>query len=683
MGNGDDFSTQIRELTEKVRILEKDLTAARLALAGHNGNAASDSPDETEERLRLVMEAVRIGIWDHDLISGELRWDRNSRAIFGVAADVPVTFLLALSCIYLEDRREVENAIKEAIEPDSGGNYEKEFRVCWPDGSIHWVLAKGKVLYAGKGENRHPVRIIGINHDLTAHRSAEKNLEEVAEAYRLALEGAELGTWDMDLKKNVYSGDERCRRLFGVPKTGTLSAARTLEAIHPDDRERVLKSAMWARDPSSDGRYKAEYRTVWPDGSVHWVYARGQAFFAGEGAERRPVRFTGTVMEITERKRAEEALLSAKEDAEAANRAKSEFLANMSHELRTPMTVIMGAVQHLLLSSPGPGQREFLEMADRSSHCLLAIIDDLLDISRIEAKKLRISEHPFDLRHCIRDAAEIFIGPAGEKGLRLDWEVDPRTPVQVLGDAQRVEQVLVNLIGNAVKFTERGEVKVRVEASKEDLAFSVSDTGIGIPADKMDQLFEPFTQVDTSRTRRFGGTGLGLAICRELVAMMGGVIRVASKEGKGSTFSFTLPLKAAPSEEIQQGENPRPLRVLLAEDDPMVRDLVKLMLSRLNVEVTVAENGRKAVDCWREDGADLILMDLQMPEMDGIEAVRRIRELEGNRQKRTLIFAMTAHARREDREECMAAGMDGFLTKPLRMAELHSLVENRCNTDNP
>lgn len=812
LGNGNDFSTDrekdtVRELKEKVRILEEDLDAARLALLDRNAAVAPGSCSETEERLRLVVESARVGTWDYDLISGEVVWDRNSRDLFGVPAEGPLTYSLVLSCIHYEDRREVENAIKEALEPASGGTYEKEFRVQWPDGSIHWVLGKGKVLYAGKGIDRHPVRFIGINHDLTEHRLAEKNLEEVAEAYRLALEGADLGTWDMDLKKKVYSGDERCRHLFGVPETETLSAARVLQAIHPDDRERVLQAVMRARDPSSDGRYEAEYRTIWPDGSVHWVHARGQAFFAGEGAQRRPVRFTGTVMEITERKqieqsldesetrfrtnfenasvgmaqvsldgyflrvnqklcditgypeeellsrtfmeithpddveadveharllrdgkidsyqmekryirrdgdsiwisltvglqrdrdgtplyylpvmvditdrkRAEEALLGAKEDAEAANGAKSEFLANMSHELRTPMTVIMGAVQHLLLSSPGPGQREFLEMADRSSHRLLAIIDDLLDISRIEAKKLKIEDQPFDLRLCLCQSTEIFMRQAMEKGIRLYCEVDPETPEQIIGDTQRLEQILVNLIGNAVKFTDRGEIAVRVHTTEEQVTISVRDTGIGIPADKMELLFEPFTQVDSSRTRRFGGTGLGLAICRKLVAMMGGVIRATSEEGKGSTFSFTLPLKPVLLKEEphpERGEEVhRPLRVLLAEDDAMVRDLVNLMLSRLEVVVSIAENGRQAVDLWREGGADLILMDLQMPEMDGIEATRRIRELEGGREPKTCIFALTAHARREDREECMAAGMDGFMTKPLRMAELRSLIEN-------
>ena len=674
-----DSQAEVRQLQEKVRNLEKELAAARLAVPGCNGNAATDNFREVEERLHLAMESARIGTWDYDLISGEVIWDRRSREIFGIPADVSVTYPLVFSCIHPQDRAEVEKAIKEALDPASGGQYERELRVLWPDGSIHWVLCKGTVLYSGKGEDRQPVRFIGINQDLTAHRMAEKSLGEVADAYRLALEAAELGTWDFDLKTNVYSGDERCRRLLGITKAESLSAVKVLEVIHPEDRKRVRRAAQSAMKPSSDGRYKTEYRTVWPDGAVHWVYARGQAFFAGDGASRHPVRFTGTVMDITERKRAEKALRRAKEAAEAANRAKSEFIANMSHELRTPMTVIMGAVQHLLLSAPGPGPREFLEMADRSSHRLLAIIDDLLDISRIEAKKLKIEENSFDLRRCLRQATEIFTRQAMEKGVWLHCEIAPETPPQVIGDAQRIEQILVNLIGNAVKFTERGEIAVRVDTGKEGLTISVRDTGIGIPAEKMNLLFEPFTQVDSSRTRRFGGTGLGLAICRELVALMGGAIRAASTEGRGSTFSFTLPLKPAPVEPHRAPPPEavhRPLRVLLAEDDAMVRDLVKLMLDRLDVDVAMAENGRQAVDCWREGGVDLILMDMQMPEMDGIEATRWIRELEGAQESKTCIFALTAHARREDREECMAAGMDGFMTKPIRMAELRSLIEN-------
>jgi signal transduction histidine kinase/CheY-like chemotaxis protein len=375
-------------------------------------------------------------------------------------------------------------------------------------------------------------------------------------------------------------------------------------------------------------------------------------------------------------------LVIAKEAAEKANRAKSEFLANMSHELRTPMTVIMGSLDFLQRSAFASEERQLLDLASTSAHRLLGIIDDLLDISKIEAGRLRIEQTPFDLRECVRQAVEIFAGRGEGKGVRLHWQVAPELPSLVLGDPDRLGQIMINLVGNAMKFTESGEVEVQVAREGDELVFSVRDTGIGIPADKIGQLFQPFTQVDSSLTRRHGGTGLGLAISKELVELMGGAIRLESEEGRGSVFTFTLPY--LPAEALQESPQPdraqvrenRSMSVLLAEDDPMVRDLVKMSLELRGMEVTLAETGRQAVSKWKEKGMDLILMDLQMPEIDGLEATRQIRELEKDRGTRTYIFALTAHARQEDRERCLAAGMDGFLAKPLRLEELDSLLEN-------
>lgn len=285
---------------------------------------------------------------------------------------------------------------------------------------------------------------------------------------------------------------------------------------------------------------------------------------------------------------------------------------------------------------------------------------------------------------CIRQAVEMFASPAREKDLRLHWTVDPQVPGQVEGDPVRLGRVLTNMVGNAVKFTRTGEVSVMVREENGELKFSVRDTGIGIPEDKISQLFQPFTQVDSSLTRTYGGTGLGLAISKELVEMMGGAIDVESVVGEGSTFTFTIPLRQVekgdgPESEEAAGDGARPLRILLAEDDPTVRDLVKMILEKRGLSVAIAENGSEAVARWQAGGIDLILMDLQMPEMNGLEAARQIRELEVGRDRRVCIFALTAHVRPEDREECLAAGMDGFLAKPLRLEELYGLIEScRC-----
>jgi CheY-like chemotaxis protein len=274
----------------------------------------------------------------------------------------------------------------------------------------------------------------------------------------------------------------------------------------------------------------------------------------------------------------------------------------------------------------------------------------------------------------------MFAPPAREKGLHLHWTADPQVPERVIGDPVRLGQVLINLVGNAVKFTNSGEVKVICEGEQGKLVFTISDTGIGIPAEEIDHLFLPFTQVDSSLTRPFGGTGLGLAISKELVEMMGGAIEVESSVGQGSTFSFTIPLRQVESSEepvtrpvLENGIHP--LQVLLAEDDLMVRDLITMLLQKRGLGVALAENGREAVARWQEGGIDLILMDLQMPEMNGLEATKRIRELESGGDRKVSIFALTAHVQPEDRQACVAAGMDGFLTKPLDTKELNQLIK--------
>jgi signal transduction histidine kinase/ActR/RegA family two-component response regulator len=374
-------------------------------------------------------------------------------------------------------------------------------------------------------------------------------------------------------------------------------------------------------------------------------------------------------------------LLTAKEAAEKASRAKSEFLANMSHELRTPMSVIMGALEFLQKSAPTPEQRKLLDLSSTSAQRLLGIIDDLLDISRIEAGRIKIEERSFDLRECVRQVMEMFSPSAREKGLRLSWQVAPHLPGHVMSDPDRLTQVLINLVGNAVKFTERGEISLNVQEVGAELVFMVQDTGIGIPGDKIDQIFQPFTQVDSSLTKRHRGTGLGLAISRELVVLMGGTINVKSREGEGSLFSFSIPLR--PAELVDESSRvettpktgSRPIRILLAEDEPSVRDMVTMTLEGQGMAVTIAETGLQAVAKWKEEKFDLILMDLQMPEMDGLEATRLIRELECAREEKTCIFALTAHVRPEDRERCMSAGMNGCLAKPLRLEKMVSLIE--------
>ena len=388
--------------------------------------------------------------------------------------------------------------------------------------------------------------------------------------------------------------------------------------------------------------------------------------------------------EIAERERTEQALLQATVAAEAASRAKSQFLANMSHELRTPMTGVLGMLDLALAGDLAAEQRDFIETARTSALSLVRILNDILDLTKIEAGKFSIEAKPFSIRNIVKNTFNILLPVTMSKGLDFDFIIADDVPDTLVGDQTRLSQVLTNLAGNAVKFTEKGRVEIRVATGgsapvgTRDITFTVSDTGIGIPDDKKDLLFRVFSQVDESHTRSYGGIGLGLAICKEIVARLGGTITFSSEAGQGSTFSFTLPLGAAKAEQgaiaagktTTSGEAPRAEgiskpRLLVAEDDQINRKALGLMLQMADFAIDFAEDGQQAVEMWEEGEYDLILMDIQMPRLNGIEATGVIREKERTRGGHTPIVAVTAHALKEDEKRCLDAGMDAFVAKPI------------------
>ncbi len=481
--------------------------------------------------------------------------------------------------------------------------------------------------------------------------------------------------------------------VLGYSAEELLSGTVPYEGIIPaEDIQRVAEEVKVNSARGAERFEHLPYRIIRKDGRTIWVADYTTILRDAAGTI---THYLGYVVDITERIQAEEALRGAKEAAEEANRTKSQFLANMSHEIRTPMSSVMGLTDLLLRTALTPVQREYAETIQHSADSLLTLLNDILDVSRIEAGRLDFEHLDFDPRTTVEAVIDALTAPARRKDLELTRRIAPAVPSRLRGDPGRLRQILTNLISNAVKFTREGGVTVRVDLDHEEesaavIRFAVADTGPGIPADRSADLFEVFTQRDASTTRISGGAGLGLAISRQLCELMGGRIGVESEEGKGSTFWFTVPFERSPHRDTDEPRDAaaaadtgvpavpdkrrQTARILVVEDNPINQTVAIELLQQIGYRADLVTNGLEAIQAFELSHYDLVLMDVQMPEMDGFEATRRIRLLQDSQESRTPIIAMTAYAMKGDRERCLAAGMDGYVSKPVHSGALEEIL---------
>ncbi len=683
---------------------------------------------DQDAQLRQIVDSVRLAPWTVELATGALQGHGELKRLFGLT-DLGQLETVAdmIARVHPDDRDTLQQAAAGAVADRSG--YSVEFRAVWPDGSTHWLLGRAQVSCNAEGV---PTHLRGINVDISARKEAESALLESRRRFTESLEArveqrtAELvranqeldqiqarlqGVLDAATQVSIISADNDgvirlfnrgAERMLGYTAEEMIGKAQP-QVIHLASEVQARAAALSKEfgrriegfdvfvEYAKQGRFdQRDWTYVRKDGTTLDVQLVVTAVHNREGAL---LGSLGIAVDVTEQRRLEHELNRNLEQlrdqtlhAQEANRAKSQFLAAMSHEIRTPMNAIL-AMADLLSESPlSEEQREYVGLFRDAGSTLMTLINDLLDLSKIESGRFELEHADFRLDQLLERCIALVEPKAKAKGLGIVLKRSTDLPTDLVGDPTRINQVLLNLLSNAIKFTDRGQVSLEATtpegAATGEVMFAVSDTGIGIPEDKFATIFEDFRQADSSTTRHYGGTGLGLAISRRIVDRLGGRLEVASTVGHGSTFSFRVTFQIGqptpapqPSAETSLSlpdEAPHaPLRILVADDVETNRSVVRAFLKATPHELVFVENGLAAVEHMAQGAFDVVLMDVHMPVMDGLAATRTIRQLEREQQRtRAFILALTASATTEDARAAREAGCDGHLTKPVSKQRL-------------
>lgn len=662
-------------ITSGVDISERKLAEQQLA--------------ESKERLSMAMASARMGSYEWEPDSDKIIWDAQHLAITGLSKE-QATGADFWKLIHAEDAAANQIAIQRTIAGLS--DYDIEFRIVRPDGKVRWLAARGKVV---KADGDRPLRFVGMNWDITESKEQEQRIRASEERLRNAAEAAGFGTVHVDLVRSTIFYSRELRRLVGMPMDEEeLAVLRGLPAwIHPEDRAACAMHYQQLASLQEGTTAKIDHRILTPAGQVRWVRMQSKPVYTGVGEQRKATQLIGTVIDITPQREFEQSLMEARREAEAANQSKSEFLANMSHEIRTPMTAILGYTDLIAEEIDDAEINQHLRTIRRNGDFLLEIINDILDLSKIEAGKFEVCHQRFSPQQLVEDVRSIMEVRAADNKIDLEVEYCGQIPEQIESDPKRLRQILINLVGNAIKFTPAGYVRILVSyaAAENLLRFEVVDSGIGISEQQSQRLFQPFSQGDGNVNRKFGGTGLGLAISKRLTEMLGGRISFKSQLGKGSTFTATI---AIGSDRELVMVTPQPIsqlalsdaadtsvclscHVLIVDDRRDIRFLSKRFLTEVGATVDEAEDGEAAIEKVTEamrhgDSFDLILLDMQMPKLDGYSTAKALRNLGFIKP----IVALTADAMQGDMHRCLESGCNDYLSKPIDRTLLLNLVSN-------